>query len=281
MKATADCIPCIENHVLLTAKQVSEDEWLRRKVLLETMDVLRTASYDHPPAEICHETIKAACKMLGTTDPYRNLKKELNKLSLSAAAKLDQTIRQQNDSLYAALRAACAANALDILSPPGTQPKDVLDSMKTCPLQIDAYDQFREDIQNARKVLYVLDNAGEIAFDKLVIQQLLDKDVTCIVRTSPILNDATLEDAQEVSLTEICTVTDPGADMLGLSPDLCSSTFKETFNSADIIIAKGTASLETLENTTSKTVYFLLTVKCEVIAKHLGVKIGDMVFFKD
>ena len=281
MKARSDCIPCIESFVLRTAKQVSEDDWLQRKVLLETMDVLRGSSYDRSPPEVCYDVLKTANRMLGVTDPYRELKKESNKASLSIAGKAEKVIQDAQDPLYEALKFACAANLLDIAVLKMALPKEIIEFAREKNFEIDNYKQLREDLEGAKNVFYILDNAGEIAFDKLVVQQLLDKDVTCVVRSAPVLNDATLEDAEEVSLSKLCSITDPGDGMIGLPLDLCSGEFKDAFNAADVIIAKGMANFETLEGSSEKTIYFLLVAKCPVVAEMLGVNIGDMVLLKD
>lgn len=281
MKATADCIPCIERYVLRTAKHVSEDDWLQRKVLLETMDVLRSTSYDRSPPEICYDVIKAANRMLGVTDPYRGVKEEMNKLALPAAAEAEGIIQKADDPLYASLQFACAANLLDVGVNAEFTPAEVGAVVKEHAFEIDNYDHLKDDLEGAKNVFYVLDNAGEIAFDKLVVQQLLDKDVTCVVRRSPVLNDAMHADADAVSLSKLCNVIDPGADTIGLPLDLCSGEFIEAFGQADVIIAKGQANFETLEGAAPKSVYFLLVTKCPVVAGRLGVKIGDLVLLKD
>ena len=281
MKATADCIPCIESYVLRTAKTVSEDDWLQRKVLLETMDVLRGASFDRSPPEICYDVIKAANKMLGVTDPYKDIKKESNKLAISAAAKAEKLVQDADDPLFAALKMACAANSLDVAVHQEAAPQDVVKLAQEKEFEVNNYEQLKEDLEGAKSVLYVLDNAGEVAFDKLVIQQLLDKDVTCVVRHSPVLNDATAEDAEAVSLSKLCSVVDPGTDLIGLPLDLCSAEFKETFDDSDVIITKGMANFETLEGSSTKNIYFVLMAKCPVVAGMLGVDIGEMVLLKD
>jgi uncharacterized protein with ATP-grasp and redox domains len=281
LKATADCIPCIENYVLKTAKHVSEDDWLQRKVLLETMDVLRNASYDRSPPEICYDVIKAANRMLGVTDPYREVKENLNRLSIPVAARAEKTAQESDDPLLTSLKFACAANALDVAVLDQVEPEEVIGIAGSRDFEIDNYEQLKEDLEGAKTVFYLLDNAGEIAFDKLVVQQLLDKDVTCVVRRTPVLNDATREDAEAVSLSKLCNIVDPGADFIGLPLDLCSGEFRETFDKADVIIAKGMANFETLEGALPKSVYFLLMAKCPVVAGMLGVKIGDMVLLKD
>jgi len=281
VKATADCIPCIESYVLRTAKRVSEDDWLQRKVLLDSMDVLRSATYDRSPTEICHDVLKSALRMLGVTDPYRDLKKELNELAMPVAAKAESIIRDARDPLQASLLFACAANVLDVGVFASAAPSEIVDLAKNRSFEVDNYEQLKEDLEGAKSVLYVLDNAGEIAFDKLVVQQIVDKDVTCVVRHSPVLNDATREDADQVSLSKLCDIVDPGADLIGLPLDLCSAQFKELFNNSDVIITKGQANFETLEGASPKTVYFVLVAKCPVVAAVLGVKVGDFVLLKD
>jgi uncharacterized protein with ATP-grasp and redox domains len=267
--------------VLKTAKHVSEDDWLQRKVLLDTMEVLRNASYDRSPPEICYDVIKAANKMLGVTDPYREVKEDMNKTSIPVAAKADKIIQESDDPLLVSLKFACAANILDVAVQNQAAPEEVLEVAGSRGFEIDNYELLKEDLERAKSVFYILDNAGEIAFDKLVVQQLLDKDVTCVVRRSPVLNDAAREDAEAVSLMKLCNVIDPGADFIGLPLDLCSGEFKEAFENADIVIAKGQANFETLENATSKNVYFLLVAKCPVVAGMLDVKIGDLILLKD
>jgi uncharacterized protein with ATP-grasp and redox domains len=281
LKATADCIPCIESYVLRTARHVSDDDWLQRKVLLDTMDVLRDASYDRSPPEICYDVIKAANKMLGVSDPYKDVKKELNKLSVPLGAKAEKAIQDAADPLRASLKYACAANSLDVGILGEVSPEQVLRTVEERDFEIDNYDQLKEDLEGAKTVFYILDNAGEVAFDKLVVQQLLDKDITCVVRQTPVLNDATMEDAEAVSLSKLCNVIDPGADLIGLPLDLCSGEFKDAIGGADVIIAKGQANFETLEGASPKNTFFLLVAKCPVVAGVLGVSIGDLVLLKD
>jgi len=281
LKAVADCIPCMESFLLRTAKRVSEDDWLQRKVLLDTMDVLRNSSYDRSPPEICLDLLKAAMKMLGVSDPYKELRKELNKLTKPIAARAEKIIQESDDPLYAALLFACAANSLDVGVASSFEPESIIEYGKNRKFEVDDYKQLEEDINAAKNLLYILDNAGEIAFDKLVVQQLIDKDLNCVVRHSPVLNDATREDAEEVSLSSFCNIVDPGSNVIGIPLDLCSGEFRELFERSDVIIAKGMANFETLEGATKKPVYFLLVAKCVVVAKHLGVSVGDMVLLKE
>jgi len=139
--------------------------------------------------------------------------------------------------------------------------------------------EFRDYVQQAQKILYITDNAGEIVFDKLLIEQLPLEKVTVAVRGKPIINDATIEDAKFVGLTEMVEVIDNGSDAPGTILKTCSENFKEQFNSADLIIAKGQGNYETLSES-DKNIFFILKVKCPVIARNIGCQIGEMILKK-
>ncbi|MCI5191354.1 MAG: DUF89 family protein, partial [Candidatus Electrothrix sp. AS4_5] len=146
---------------------------------------------------------------------------------------------------------------------------------------VDHYSALREalslhDRQNRMpRVLYLCDNCGEIVFDGLLIKQLnrLGCQVTAAVRESPIINDATLQDAQFCGLDTMCTVISNGTGCPGTPLASCSTEFKQCFQEADLIISKGMGNFESLSEV-SAPIFFLFTVKCSRVADHL-TKIQD------
>jgi uncharacterized protein with ATP-grasp and redox domains len=114
-------------------------------------------------------------------------------------------------------------------------------------------------------------------FDRLLIEQLPLGKVTCAVRGAPAINDATIEDARETGLTDIVKVIHNGSDAPGtILPD-CSEEFKEAFAGADLVIAKGQGNFETLSDVENKRIFFLLQIKCPVIARDSGFPVGTFV----
>jgi uncharacterized protein with ATP-grasp and redox domains len=105
---------------------------------------------------------------------------------------------------------------------------------------------FRDSISKADRILYLADNAGEIVFDRLLIEQLPAEKVTVGVRGQPILNDATMSDAEATGLTQLVAVIDNGSDAPGTVLDDCSRAFIQHFRKADLVIAKGQGNYETL-----------------------------------
>jgi uncharacterized protein with ATP-grasp and redox domains len=125
------------------------------------------------------------------------------------------------------------------------------------------------------------DNSGEIVFDKLLVQVLKDKglEVTFCVKSGPIINDATMEDAHAVGMTHLVSVIETGSNDIGINLQNCSSQFLKALKESDIILAKGHGNFETC-NDLPYNFYFLLKAKCSVVARALGVDRGDIVFKK-
>jgi uncharacterized protein with ATP-grasp and redox domains len=131
-------------------------------------------------------------------------------------------------------------------------------------------------VNQAEKILDLADNAGEIVFDRLLIEQLPTEKVTLVVKGEPVINDATMEDAKVAGLTEIVKVIDNGSDAPGTIMESCSQRFLEHFEDSDLVIAKGQGNYETLSRV-DKNIFFILKAKCPVIARDLGCKVGEMI----
>ena len=108
---------------------------------------------------------------------------------------------------------------------------------------------YKAFVQQAEKILYLTDNAGEIVLDRLLIERLPLSRVTVAVRGGAILNDATREDAQTAGLDRLVRVMDNGSDALGTLLKECSESFQRCFRESDLIISKGQGNFETLSQT--------------------------------
>ena len=133
--------------------------------------------------------------------------------------------------------------------------------------------RFKSEVDEAREILYLADNAGEIAIDRLLIEELGPERVTLAVRGSAVINDATIDDARAVGLHELVRVIDSGSDAPGTILEDCSVELRERFRTADLIVSKGQGNFETLSDIDTD-IFFLLKVKCPVIATHIGLPPG-------
>ena len=145
---------------------------------------------------------------------------------------------------------------------------------------MDDYPAFRAALKDCRKLLYVCDNSGEIAFDRLLIERLRERcQVTASVKSEPIINDATMQDAEEVGLPALVRVIETGSGDIGVNWERASREFVQAFRAADIVLAKGQGNFETLDETPGE-IFFLLKAKCPEVAAELAVKEGALIFFR-
>ncbi len=142
------------------------------------------------------------------------------------------------------------------------------------PLDEEAVDALQRAVDAAQTILVLGDNAGEAVFDRLLIEQMPGKQVTYAVKAEPVINDATEADAVNAGLNDVAEIIDNGTDAPGTVLEQCSPEFVQRFERADVVIAKGQANFETL-NEVEREVFFLTQIKCRVIADHYGMQVGD------
>ena len=307
MRAAADCLPCVLRQTLLAARRVTDDPWLHRKLLFAVMEHLPSVDFERTPAEISYSASRFASKYLGVADPFRADKALFTERMLAVENDMRREILGATDPLMAALRFALAGNMIDLgIFENGAVEEELARDAAELALGIDDYPALREALAGARSVLYLLDNAGEIVCDKLVIEQLAAGNqplpnrqfgerpaagrrvpgitqpgaaITCVVRKSPIINDVTREDAETVGLARLGRIIDIGVDALGVPLSHCSAEFREIFDAADVVISKGQANFETLDEA-EREIFHILRAKCDHIAGCLGVSRGAAVIVR-
>ena len=271
MHTALECISCLIRQSLEAARIVSDDpavhESLFRKTLLKTSEMDLRQS---PPemAQFIHRELRS---ISGVDDPYRQIKDNMNAVALSMLPSFKEIICQSPDPLFTAARLAIAGNVIDFGPNGDLSEGDVIRAMEQTFQDTfhGNYEAFKKDLQQAKSIVYLADNAGEIAFDRLFIEQLLPKDITVAVRGAPSINDATLPDAATVGLDTIVKIIDNGSDAPAtILPD-CSEEFLSHFENADLIIAKGQGNYESLNQETGN-IWFLFKVKCAVAARLTG-----------
>jgi len=183
------------------------------------------------------------------------------------------------DRLEGGVRAAIAGNVIDFGIYETIDLDRSIDESFRLPLSGAGYRAFAAAVQSARRILYLCDNAGEIVFDRVLLETLreMGKEVTAVVKGSPVINDATQDDASAAGLYECATVIDNGNDGIGTLLEACSERFRDEYRSADLIISKGQANYETLVQERDGRTFFLFKVKCPVVASFLQRPNGDIV----
>lgn len=214
-------------------------------------------------------------EITGVVDPYRETKDWQNRIAMELIPELRAEFESASDPLLMAARLAIAGNVIDMGSYGNLTEADVRQELKQA-LAAPFFGEetrFCDAVAEAKSILYLADNAGEIAIDRLLIDQLLPRRITFVVRGSPVLNDATLIDAKMVGLDQIVEIVDNGSDAPGTILSDCNQELRDRFATADLIIAKGQGNFETLSNEPGN-IFFLFKVKCLVIADLVNQPIG-------
>lgn len=289
MNNDPECIPCCLRRVLHMSDRKTSDEWLHRKILAEGMQDLARVDEVATPAELVHGVARRTAKTLGVGDPYADEKARWIEETTANADLIRSVVQESADPFLAALRLSLAANVLDCELRQDFMKRSSLKSLirgfEKIPFALDNVEDFRVATQQAQRVLFIHDSAGELFFDRLLIE-LMEKPreaVFSTVREVPILADATAEDARGVGLDEVAEIIDIGIDCLGVPMNACSQGFREHYGAADLVVVKGQAAYQTLEGDdlrregVEKQIFFLLRVKCMVMARHFGASLGDAV----
>lgn len=235
------------------------------------------------PAENTTEMLMKLYRKIDNNDPFKESKEKSNTLALELYPALKDHLQKSTDKLYDALKISVAGNIIDL----GIQKDYDLDASLQYSLKEgfskNDYPRFVEKLAASDSVIIIGDNAGEIVFDRLLVEELirLGKKITYLVKDSPVLNDATMDDARQAGMDKIATVTTTGSHYLGAPLTKISDEVSKLLEKSSLVISKGQANFETLEHEelAKDRIFFLLKIKCACIGQAAGANLGDIVFF--
>jgi uncharacterized protein with ATP-grasp and redox domains len=214
--------------------------------------------------------------LTGTFDPYLTIRRSTNEFALSLLPVFREKLRAAPCPVTLALRLAAAGNIIDLGAKRNLtmdEAKEAVDNAVSLPLagsdEVDAVGR----LLAARRVLLIADNAGEIAFDRLLCEQLPHRP-TVAVRSRPVINDATTDDAHQVGIDAFADLITTGSDLPGAWLPSCSPEFVRVFREAELVVSKGQGNYECLSGHRFGG-YFLLRVKCPVVAEDCGLPVGS------
>ena len=278
METTLDCMPCFVRQALGAVRMVTDDIDDTGRMLREILLEMSQMSTHQSPVVMAQRIHRLVRQLAGDVDPYRDVKDRCNLMALGLYPRVEEMVRGSSEPLEMALRIAIAGNAIDFGPYQHIDKKHVDEAITHAlksPLKGDLAG-FTDAISRARSILYLTDNAGEIVFDRLLIEQLGPERVTVGVRGMPVLNDATMADAEAAGLIGLVEVIDNGSDAPGTLLDDCSEEFRRRFDEADMVIAKGQGNYESL-NDAGREVFLVLKAKCPVIAAQIGCPVSSLV----
>lgn len=215
----------------------------------------------------------------GVTDPFAEEKTESNRLALELYTEWKPKVTASAHPFELALRLSIAGNIMDYGANNSFDIHQTIELVISADFAIDHTNLLEQAISRAKRILYLGDNAGEIVFDKLFLETIGHPDVTFAVRGGIALNDATIQDAEAIGMDSVARVISNGFDAPSTVLAECSPEFLTAYHSADLIISKGQGNLEGLIDENDPRIFFLLMVKCELMAEKLNVVKGNFVVY--
>lgn len=280
MRTFLDCAPCFMRQALEAARMATDDEAVHEEVVRRTAMKIGSLDMGLTPPYMAQRIHRLVRELTGNSDPYREVKERTNRLALDLLPSARQRVEEAESPLEMAVRMAIAGNIIDFGLAHCFREQaidEVLQRAAVAPLH-GKVENFIDDAAQASSILYLADNAGEIVFDRLLIEILGPHRVTLVVRGKPILNDVLREDVVAAGLEGV-EVVDNGSDAPGTILEDCSVDLRERFAAAEMVIAKGQGNYETLSGS-GRPVWFVLMAKCAVIARHIGCDTGSFVLQK-
>ncbi len=273
------CIPCIINQAYNAAKLFTNgDKELQLKIVKEACNAVLSVDGDFTAPKFSSVIQSLIENNLGIKNPYQKLKEENLKKVKRFIPYLETMVANSDDKLEMAIRAAIAGNTIDYGANPKFNIEDEVNRITANNINFDALKNFISDLQKSSLILYIGDNFEETLFDKILLKQLLPTRIVFAVRSRPILNDVTLDDAKNLGIDKICEIIESGSKIAGTDLSQCTPEFLDLFEKADLVIAKGQGNFETLLNT-ERPVYFLFKVKCEAIAHRSGLPVSTSALY--
>lgn len=254
--------------------------------LMQQLTYIIAGNFDTPP-DCAYELYTTIAKVTGIEDPFSEVKSNSNALIMKLLPQLHAMCAQ--NPIPQALKISLAANIIDYGIGDSNCGNDYAVILKTIiqdmHIPAEFYHEFISSVEKAEKILYIADNAGEIAADMLLAEYLPKEKVVVAVRGYPVINDATLQDAKDIGLTQKVHVITTGDRTPGINLERSSTEFLRELSQADMIILKGQGNFETmidapLEGVVKKGVslFFMFKVKCLPVAEFTRRKIGDNAF---
>jgi len=278
MKLQPECVTCIIAQVKNVTDMLGLPDIEREAAMRETHAYLAGANYEGCTPESMGELWQILLRHVGEDDPYAEIKSLCNREAMKMVPVTREKIAHAKEPFTVALKYAIAGNLIDygLEHPVSVEEQNArIDAIANTAFSVDDSERLRAALSSAKTMLYLGDNAGEIVFDKLLIERIRQAypqvEVSFVVKGSAVLNDVTRADALEVGMGELARVIDNGDASPGTVLPRTSESFRRAFAEADVVLSKGQGNFESLGGVEKEHLFFLFTAKCDTVCAEAGV----------
>jgi uncharacterized protein with ATP-grasp and redox domains len=275
------CVECIINQSKRVADAINADEKLTLEIVQAVEMMAPGFSFEQSPPEVASSVYEKMAQIAGKEDLYDEVKRLSTEKAQTFIPYLQKEIAASAEPLLTATKVAVAGNVIDLAAEYAFDLNEELDKIFHTSFAVNDFERLQEKLSTSQSLLYIADNAGEHIFDKIYIQTILslypDIRLTYMTRGNAIINDVTYAEAKEAGFDELCELVSSGVNTPGFVYDRANKASQELFDSADLIITKGMGNYECLSDVKRENLFFLLKVKCNVVARSLDKNVGDIV----
>ncbi|MFT7004111.1 MAG: hypothetical protein ACJAWW_001464 [Sulfurimonas sp.] len=275
------CVTCIINQSVKVSDAINASESLKDKITSTIKEMSLDFSYDDNPPEIASYVYEKMAEIANKTDLYDEVKALSTKKALSFVPLVKKELSTSTDKLLTATKIAVAGNVIDLAAVVEFDLEEELSKVFHTEFAHNDFSLMQEKLSIAKNVLIIGDNVGEHIFDYIFIETLkeLYPDVaySYMVRGTPIINDVTMKEAKEAGFDKLCNLVDSGVNTPGFAYSRANTTSQKLFDSANLVISKGMGNYECMSPSHRKDIFFLLKVKCDVVANSLNREVGDII----
>lgn len=286
----SECMTCVMRKYM---KEIPEQATEKEKIeyLRKLFQIVANAPMDTSAPVIVEQITELQKEMFGIENAYGPVKVHFNDVMLGYEQEIKKRLQKAEEPLKRSIQYAMVGNYIDFGAMQQVDENylnNLLDHAKDNAIDEQEYNALEKDLQCGKKLVFITDNCGEIVMDKLMIatiQRLYPQiEVTVLVRGGAVLNDATMEDARQIGLTEMVKVIGNGTSIAGTCLEQISSEASEEIQQADVVIAKGQGNFESLRKC-GKNIYYIFLCKCEMFARefkvpqYTGILVNDRSLF--
>lgn len=275
------CVSCIINQSIKVADAIDADTTLTNKLTTTVATMSKEFSFELSPPEVAADVYEKMALLAQKEDLYDEVKTLSTQKALSFIPFLKEKLQKSSEKLLVATKIAVAGNVIDLAAAVEFDLEEELEKIFHTEFSHNDFIYLEAQLKEVKKVVVLGDNVGEHIFDYLFIQTLQELypgiDVSYMVRGNPIINDVTIKEAKEAGFDTLCELVDSGVNTPGFAYTRANHYAQELFDNADLVISKGMGNYECLSPSHRSNIYFLLKVKCDVVASSLGANVGDII----
>jgi len=275
MQTFPECYGCLIRLAVTSMNSAQADQNTQIQTIKEILHQLEKADSSLSPSELAGDTNKIIRENVGVEDLYQEMKRKSHKMAEVYREDLKELLKQGEDTLEQGLKISAAGNIIDVVYVNDYDLWHEVEVTVNQKLQGGGLANFRKRLNDAAFLLYLADNVGEIVFDRVFIESL-GVPVIYAVKGGPILNDATLEDALKAGIDQAAKIVETGSRSPGTVLNQCTEEFQQLFEESTLVLAKGQANYETLDDLGDK-VFFLMRVKCPIISREIKSPLGNLI----